>query len=217
MRSPLLLGSSCLIPASPLICTGGFLHKRFLRTQHFPDFPVDVFLAAQQPLLGQHSATTPAPRGQTPTWHCNPCRAPRQEEEGDAHSSSMLKRLLSTSACGQQHRREGTRMGKDRWLWSRAGVSSSATQHPYSSGYIPTWSRGSLGASPAISPAQACAVSASPCSHGNWTFSTPNSFPFGKEFTNKRHLVPNHRPDPGCLKRANFLPILPQMFPPSCK
>lgn len=110
MRPPLLLGSSCLIPASPLICMGRFLCERLLRTQHFPDFPMDVLLAAQWPLLSQLSATTPAPRGQTPTWHCSPCRAPREEEEeeGDAHSSSVLKRLLSTSARAQQHRAAST-------------------------------------------------------------------------------------------------------------
>lgn len=39
-------------------------------------------------------------------------------------------------------------------------------------------------------------------SHGNWTASTPNSFLFGKEFTNKRHLLQNHSPDPGHLKKS---------------
>lgn len=192
---------SFLPPASPLICTRGFLQ----RVQHSPDLPKDAVPAAQWPLLDQQSATTVTPGGQRAIWHCSPCRAPREEGEEDSQNNSTLRRSLSSTAEGG-HEREGT---------DGRGVATQLLPRPH-------LRQGQPGASPAISPAQACAV---PGSHGNWTFSTPNSSPFGKEFTNKRRLMPKHRPDSGCLKKSQFPSYFskklrtrsPQMFPPSCK
>lgn len=139
-------------------------------------------MSSWQPSGHSWASTRPPPplRGDRARPGTQPPQGPQRGggggRGGGAHGSSVLRRLLSSTE--QPDRRGGTRTEGDRWLWGRAGVPTQLL--------------------PRTNLCQ-------PCSHGNCTISTPNSFPFGKAFTNKRLLAPNRSPDR--LERANFLPI----------